>query len=629
MAKVSIQQTDEKINGELTGDEIEKFEVEIPIRAAGDRRSIPPAPCDVPVLRCKIEDEVSKILVHESKEAPRRMTTANVQQEPKLRPIADVAAEAGLLPEEVELYGHHMAKINLSALERLGDEPDGKLIYMTAITATPAGEGKTTMAIGLTQALGRLGHRSAAALREPSMGPVFGIKGGATGGGNARIVPESEINLHFTGDIHAIGAAHNLLAALIDNHIHQGNELQIDPRRVLWPRVLDVNDRQLRNVIVGLGGPGHGTPRETRFDITVASEIMAILCLASDMKDLQRRLGRILIGYTYDRKPVCADDLEASGALAGVLAQALKPNVVQTLEGQPVFLHGGPFANIAHGNNSVLATRLALKTSDYVITEGGFAADLGAEKFFDIVHGYSGLSPDAVVLVASVRALRMHGGAPRKEMATPDVARVEAGLANLEHHVRLVQHFGLPVAVAINKFDGDEDAELQAIADRCRDLGVPSAVATVVQDGGPGGEALAEAVLQLLEETEGKVKFRPAYDWDMSIKDKLAVLARDVYGADGVVFTAEAERDIKQCEAIGAAGLPVCVAKTQHSVSDDPTRKGAPKGWTLTVRGVRPNLGSGFLVCLAGDVMTMPGLPKRPAAVDVKVDADGTVWLPV
>lgn len=557
------------------------------------------------------------------------MTTS--VQKTTMRPIAEVAEGAGLLPDEVHPYGRYMAKIELSALDRLKDTPDGKLIYMTAITATPAGEGKTTMAIGLTQALEQLGKRAAVALREPSMGPVFGIKGGATGGGKARIVPESQINLHFTGDIHAIGAAHNLLAALIDNHIHHGNELGIDPRRVTWPRVLDMNDRNLRSVVVGLGGTAHGVPRETRFDITVASEIMAIFCLATNMDDLKRRLGRIIVGYTYGDEPVYADDLEAANALAAVLADAMKPNLVQTIEGQPAFLHGGPFANIAHGNNSVLATRLALKSADYVITEGGFAADLGAEKFFDIVHGYSGLVADVVVVVASVRALRMHGGVARKDMAVPNVAAVEAGLSNLEHHVRLVERFRLPVVVAINKFDGDDEAELQAVARFCDALGVPSAVATVVQDGGAGGTALAQTITDVLDRTAGAAQssFVPAYDWDLPMKEKLAVLARDVYGADGVNFTAEAKRDIRRCERIGVAHLPVCVAKTQHSVSDDPSRKGAPKGWTLTVRGVRPNVGAGFLVCLTGDVMTMPGLPKRPAAVDVTVNADGAVRLPV
>lgn len=551
-----------------------------------------------------------------------------------LRPIADVAAESGFVSEEVEPYGHYMAKLNLSALERLAERPDGKLIYMTAITATPAGEGKTTMAIGLTQSLGYLGKKAAVALREPSMGPVFGIKGGATGGGRARIMPETEINLHFTGDLHAVGAAHNLLAAMIDNHIHHGNELGIDPRSILWPRVLDVNDRQLRNVVVGLGGSAHGVPRETRFDITVASEVMAILCLADGMDDLKERLGRILVGRTFSGEPVFARDLQAANAMAAVLAQALKPNLVQTLEGQPAFIHGGPFANIAHGNNSILATKLALKTADYVVTEGGFAADLGAEKFFDIVHGYSGLVPDVAVLVATVRALRMHGGVPRSQMAVPNVDAVRAGLPNLEHHVKLLEYFGLPVVVAINRFDGDDEAELTAIAERCAALGVPHAFASVVQDGGPGGAELASTVLKMLEEAataagDDASHFRPAYDWNLPVQRKLEILAKEVYGADGVVFTPQAKRDIKACEELGVANLPVCVAKTQHSISDQPHLKGAPKGWTLTVRSVRPNVGAGFLVCLTGDVMTMPGLPKRPAAVDVDVLPDGDVYLPV
>lgn len=580
----------------------------------------------------------------------------------RMKPIEQITADAGFLPEEVEPYGRYMAKIELSALERLSGVPDGKLIYMTAITATPAGEGKTTMAIGLTQSLGMLGKRAAVALREPSMGPVFGIKGGATGGGRSRIVPEAEINLHFTGDLHAVAAAHNLLAALVDNHIHHGNELGIDPRRVLWPRVLDVNDRQLRDVVVGLGGRPHGVPRETRFDITVASEVMAILCLATGMDDLKERLGRILVGHTFAGEPVFARDVGAPGAMAAILARAMKPNIVQTLEGQPAFIHGGPFANIAHGNNSVLATKMALKTADYVVTEGGFAADLGAEKFFDIVHGYSGLVPDVAVLVATVRALRMHGGVSRAEMAVPNVEAVRAGLPNLEHHVKLLRHFGLPVVVAINRFDGDDKAELAAIAERCDGLSVPYAVASIVQDGGPGGRQLAETVLATIGSTETDVVstetgdgptqpgvgstetgvsdggtsnsggrrngFRPAYDWKLPIKEKLAVLARDVYGADGVVFTPGAERDIRACEALGAADLPVCVAKTQHSISDQPNLKGAPTGWTLTVRAVRPNLGAGFLVCLTGDVMTMPGLPKRPAALDIDVTEGGEVVLP-
>lgn len=542
---------------------------------------------------------------------------------PTLRPIAEVAQEAGFLPEEVELYGHYMAKINLSALRRLESNPDGKLIYVTAITATPAGEGKTTMSIGLTQSLGRLGKKVAACLREPSMGPVFGIKGGATGGGKASIVPSEQINLHFTGDIHAVSAAHNLLAAMIDNHIHHGNELNIDPKRVLWPRVMDMNDRQLRQVIGGLGGPGNGVMRETRFDITAASEVMAILALASDFKDLKERLGRILIGHTRSREPVFARDLKAEGAMAAILAEAIKPNLVQTLEGQPVFVHAGPFANIAHGNNSIIATRLGLKAMDYVITEGGFAADLGAEKFFDIVHGYSGLTPDGAVLVVSVRALRMHGGVSAAEYAQPNVEAVKRGLANMEHHIQLLRHFGLPTTVAINVFPGDTDEEIEAVAQRCRELGVYSAPSWAVRDGGAGGEELARTVLEMLEKE--KANFKPAYDWSLPLREKIEILARDVYGADGVDFTPDAEADLRRCQALGCDTLPVCMAKTQHSITDNPKLKGAPKGWRLTVRALRPSLGAGFVVALTGDIMTMPGLPRVPAAVGIDVTDDGTI----
>ena len=541
----------------------------------------------------------------------------------RLRPIAEVAREAGFLPEEVELHGHYTAKIDLSALRRLESAPDGRIIYVTAITATPAGEGKTTTAIGLTQALGRLGKRVAVCLREPSMGPVFGIKGGATGGGRSQIVPMEEINMHFTGDIHAVGAAHNLLAALIDNHMYQGNELDIDPKRVLWPRVMDMNDRQLRQVIVGLGGRADGVMRETRFDITAASEVMAILCLARDITDLKERLGRILVGHTRSGEPVYARDLGAQGAMAAVLAQAIKPNLVQTMEGQPAFVHGGPFANIAHGNNSIIATRLALKVADYVITEGGFAADLGAEKFFDIVHGYSGLTPHAAVLVVSVRALRMHGGVPRSRYAEPNLEAVQRGLANLDHHIRILRHFGLPTTVAINVFDDDSPEEIAAVRSHCEAAGVWVAPARIVQEGGAGGEELARTVLEMMDKETPS--FKPAYDWNLPLREKIEILARDVYGADGVDFTPEAEADLRRCQELGCETLPVCMAKTQHSTTDDPKLKGAPRGWRLKVRALRPSLGAGFVVCLAGDIMTMPGLPKRPAALDIDVDEDGTI----
>lgn len=542
---------------------------------------------------------------------------------PTPRPIQHVAAELGFLPEEVEPYGHYMAKIDLKALERLNSRPDGRLIYVTAITATPAGEGKTTVAIGLTQALGSLGRRVTACLREPSMGPVFGVKGGATGGGKAALFPAQDINLHFTGDIHAVAAAHNLLASMIDNHLHQGNSLDIDPRRVLWPRVLDMNDRSLRHVVIGLGGPAHGIPRESRFDIAAASEVMAILCLADGCADLKERLGRILVGFTRRGEPVYAHQLQAHGAMAAILRQALKPNLVQTLEGQPVFLHGGPFANIAHGNSSVLATRLALKVADFVLTEGGFGADLGAEKFFDIVHGYSGLTPDCAVLVVSVRSLRMHGGVAKDDLQKPNPQAVEAGLSNLDHHLRLLKHFGLPCVVAINAFDSDSDEELAVIRRHCQKQGVPCAPVRVVQEGGRGGQELAEVLLRTLEEE--KPAFRPAYDWKLPVEEKLSILAREVYGADGVDFTHEAESDLKLCQKLGCTHLPLCVAKTQHSVSDDPSLKGAPRGWRLTVRAIRPALGAGFLVCLTGDVMTMPGLPRRPAAERIDLTPDGEI----
>lgn len=551
------------------------------------------------------------------------LTDVAIAQSAKLRPITDVARELGIADQELELYGHYKAKISLAALNRLQNAPNGKLIYTTAITATPAGEGKTTIAVGLTQGLGRLGKRVAVALREPSLGPVFGIKGGATGGGYSQVVPMEDINLHFTGDIHAVGATHNLLAAIIDNHIYQGNSLGIDPRRVLWRRVMDINDRQLRNIVVGLGGKSNGIPRESGFDITAASEIMAILCLANSPEDLKARLGRILIGFTYEGKPVYTGDLRVTGALATLLCDALKPNLVQTLEGQPAFVHGGPFANIAHGNNSILATRLALKTADYTVTEGGFAADLGAEKFFDIVHGYSGLRPDVAVLVASVRALHMHGGVGRADVAQKNLAALEEGLANLKHHVNNMAKYGLPVVVAINRFPSDDAEELAFIDKYCQQLGVASAVCDVVANGGAGGIKLAEVVLDVLANQPSR--FQPLYNWKQPIKDKLAILARDIYGANGVTYTANAERDIALCNELGLSELPVCVAKTQHSISDNPALKGVPTNYEITVREVRPAPGAGFLVCLTGDVMTMPGLPKEPAAERIDLTAEGVI----
>ena len=550
------------------------------------------------------------------------LSDIQIAQAAKLRPIQEIGALLGLGDDDLELYGKYKAKIGVHVWERVKDRPNGKLIYTTAITATPAGEGKTCTAIGLTQALGKIGKRVTVCLREPSLGPTFGIKGGAAGGGYAQVVPMEDINLHFTGDIHAVGTAHNLLAAVIDNHIFQGDELDLDPKRILWRRVMDMNDRQLRNIVVGLGGPGDGVVRESAFDITVASEIMAILCLAEDMDDLKRRLGRMLIGYTRSKQPVFARDLGIVGAMAVLLKDAIKPNLVQTLEGQPAFIHGGPFANIAHGNNSIIATRLALKLSDYVATEGGFAADLGAEKFFDIVHGYSGLTPDVAVLVASVRALNMHGGVPKDKVAETNLDALKRGLANLERHVANLKKFGLPVVVAINRFPTDDEEELELIQERCRELGVRAALSEVVAKGGEGGIQLAEAVLAALQEENN---FRPLYDWNLPIKDKMDILAREIYGAKDVAYTPKAEQDIRNLTAMGFGSLPLCVAKTQHSLSDNPNLKGAPTGWTLTVREVRASLGAGFLVPITGDIMTMPGLPKEPAAKRIDIDKSGTI----
>ncbi len=550
------------------------------------------------------------------------LSDIQIAQAAKLRPIQEIGALLGLDEEDLELYGKYKAKIGAHVWERVKERPNGKLIYTTAITATPAGEGKTCTAIGLTQALGKMGKRVTVCLREPSLGPTFGIKGGAAGGGYAQVVPMEDINLHFTGDIHAVGTAHNLLAAVIDNHIFQGNELDLDPKRILWRRVMDMNDRQLRSIVVGLGGPGNGVVRESAFDITVASEIMAILCLAEDMEDLKRRLGQMLIGYTRSKQPVFARDLGVVGSMAVLLKDAIKPNLVQTLEGQPAFVHGGPFANIAHGNNSIIATRLALKLSDYVVTEGGFAADLGAEKFFDIVHGYSGLTPDVAVLVASVRALNMHGGVPKDRVAETNLEALKHGLTNLEKHIINLKKFGLPVVVAVNRFPTDDAEELELVEQSCRELGVKVAVSEVVAKGGEGGIQLAEAVMEALEEEN---KFRPLYDWNLPIKEKMSLLAREIYGAEDVAYTPRAEQDIRDLTAMGFGSLPLCVAKTQHSLSDNPSLKGAPTGWTLTVREVRASLGAGFLVPITGDVMTMPGLPKEPAAKRIDIDKDGTI----
>jgi len=551
------------------------------------------------------------------------LSDIEIAQNARMRPVQEIGAQLGLNDGDLELYGRYKAKVGPEVWERVQGRLNGKLIYTTAITATPAGEGKTCTAIGLTQALGKMGEKVTVCLREPSLGPTFGIKGGAAGGGYAQVVPMEDINLHFTGDIHAVGTAHNLLAAVIENHIFQGNELDIDPKRVLWRRVMDMNDRQLRNIVVGLGGPGDGVTKESAFDITVASEIMAILCLAEDMEDLKRRLGQMLVGYTRSKKPVFARELGVIGSLAVLLKDALKPNLVQTLEGQPAFVHGGPFANIAHGNNSIIATRLALKLSDYVVTEGGFAADLGAEKFFDIVHGYSGLTPDVAVLVASVRALNMHGGVARDKVAETNLEALDRGLSNLEKHVANLKKYGIPVVVALNRFPTDDISELELVETRCKELGVVAAISEVVAKGGEGGLELAEAVLSAL--SKGESKFTPLYDWDLPIKEKIGILAREIYGADDVVYTPRAEQDMAALTSMGCSGLPLCIAKTQHSLSDNSALKGAPTGWTLTVREVRASLGAGFLVPLTGDMMTMPGLPKEPAAKRIDIDKNGAI----
>ena len=551
------------------------------------------------------------------------LSDIEIAQSTKLRPILDVARDVGLAEDDLEYYGRYKAKVSLKTFDRLTDRPNGKLIYTTAITATPAGEGKTCTAVGVTQALGKLGKKAMVCVREPSLGPTFGVKGGAAGGGYSQVLPMEDINLHFTGDIHAVSTAHNLLAAMVDNHIHHGNELGINIHRVVWRRVMDMNERQLRNIVCGLGGASNGTPREAGFDISVASEIMAVLCLASSMTDLKARLGRLIVAYDREGQPVTAADLRAVGAMAVLLKDAIKPNLVQTVEGQPAFVHGGPFANIAHGNNSIIATRMALKLADYVVTEGGFAADLGAEKFFDIVHRFTGLAPDVAVLVASVRALNMHGGVPKAKVAETDLEALEKGCANLDKHIENLKKFGLPIVVAINKFPTDEPAEIDLVKKHCDAMGVRSAVSEVVARGGEGGIELAEEVLKALENDQNN--FHPIYDPEMPIKTKISILAREIYGADGVVYTPSADREIARMTKLGLDKMPICVAKTQHSLTDNPDLKGAPTGWELTVREIRASAGAGFLVALTGDVMTMPGLPKVPAAEGVDIDEDGKI----
>ncbi|MBQ9841752.1 MAG: formate--tetrahydrofolate ligase [Clostridia bacterium] len=550
-------------------------------------------------------------------------TDIEIAQECQMKHIREIAATAHVDEKYVEQYGNYKAKIDLSLLEET-DRPDGKLILVTAITPTPAGEGKTTTTIGLADGLRRIGKDVTVALREPSLGPVFGVKGGAAGGGYAQVVPMEDINLHFTGDFHAIGAANNLLAAMLDNHIQQGNALGIDVRRITWKRCVDMNDRQLRFIVDGMGGKPNGVPREDGFDITVASEIMAVFCLASSITDLKERLSRIIVGYTYDDKPVTAGDLKAVGAMTALLKDAIKPNLVQTLEGTPAFVHGGPFANIAHGCNSVMATRLALKMGDYTVTEAGFGADLGAEKFLDIKCRMAGLTPDAVVVVATVRALKMHGGLAKTELATEDLGALERGIPNLLRHVSNIKNvYKLPCVVAVNRFPTDTDAEIDFIIAKCRELGVNTVLSTVWADGGAGGIEMAREVVRLCEEEQGDFTF--SYELDGSIEDKIESVVKKVYGGDGITVLPAAKKQIQQLTALGFDKCPVCIAKTQYSFSDDPTKLGAPEGFTVTVKNVKVSAGAGFIVVLTGDILTMPGLPKSPAAERIDVDAGGKI----
>ena len=538
-------------------------------------------------------------------------------------PITEIAQTAHVDEKYIEQYGRYKAKIDPALLKET-QRKDGRLVLVTAITPTPAGEGKTTTTIGLADGLRRIGKDAVVALREPSLGPVFGIKGGAAGGGYAQVVPMEDINLHFTGDFHAIGAANNLLAAMLDNHIQQGNALNIDPRRITWKRCMDMNDRQLRFIVDGLGGKVNGTPREDGFDITVASEIMAVLCLSTGIADLKERLGRMIVGYTYDDKPVTCAELKAAGAMTALLKDAIKPNLVQTLEGTPTFVHGGPFANIAHGCNSVMATRMALKMGDYAITEAGFGADLGAEKFLDIKCRMANLTPDAVVIVATVRALKMHGGLAKTELTEENIPALERGVPNLLRHVSNIKNvFGLPCVVAVNRFPTDTDAEIDFIIEKCRELGVNTVLSTVWTDGGRGGEALAREVVRLCEEENGSFTF--AYDADMTIEQKIDAIVRRIYGGDGASIAPAAKKQIARLTELGFGNMPVCMAKTQYSFSDDQTKLGAPTGFTVTVRSVKVSAGAGFIVALTGDIMTMPGLPKVPAAERIDVDENGMI----
>ena len=553
------------------------------------------------------------------------LSDIEIAQNAKMLKIKDIAKELGIDEEELIPYGHYKAKISQECIDRLESEEDGKLILVTAINPTPAGEGKTTTSVGLAEGMYKIGKKAVLALREPSLGPVFGIKGGAAGGGYAQVVPMEDINLHFTGDMHAITSANNLLCALIDNHIQQGNVLGIDPRRIQIKRCLDMNDRALRNCIIGLGGKVNGVPREDHFQITVASEIMAILCLADDLVDLKARLSRILVAYTYDGKPVFASDVEAVGAMTALLKDAINPNLVQTLENTPAIIHGGPFANIAHGCNSVRATKLALKLGDYAITEAGFGSDLGAEKFFDIKCRYAGLKPSCTVIVATIRALKYNGGVAKADLNNENTEALRKGIVNLGAHIENMRKYGVPAVVAINHFYTDTEAEIAIVREYCEKMGAKVAFSDVFLKGGEGGIELANAVIDTINENEGKTNFAPIYDEKLSIKEKLNIIVKEIYRADGVSYTTGAEKAIKEIEAIGFDKLPVCVAKTQYSLSDDPTKLGCPKDFTITVRDVKLSAGAGFVVALTGDIMTMPGLPKVPAANKIDVSADGEI----
>ena len=551
------------------------------------------------------------------------LTDVQIAQSAQMKPIKEIAAGLGLVEDDLELYGKYKAKISLEAISKVKENEDGKLILVTAINPTPAGEGKTTTMIGLSQALNKLGKKSIVAMREPSLGPCFGVKGGAAGGGYAQVVPMEDINLHFTGDIHAITTANNLIAAMLDNSIQQGNPLDIDTRQIVWKRVVDLNDRALRHIVVGLGGKVNGVPREDGFDISVASEVMAILCLATSLEDLKQRAGRMIVAYNHAGEPVTVDDIKATGAVTLLLKDAIKPNLVQTLDHTPVFVHGGPFANIAHGCNSVMATQLALKLGDYAITEAGFGADLGAEKFLDIKCRQAGLKPDAVVIVATVRALKIHGGVAKKDLGEENLEALRKGIENLEKHIENIAKYNLPSVVAINAFPTDTEAELELLNEICQSKGVDVAISKVWAQGADGGIELAEKLLDILETKEAD--YKPLYDLELPIADKIKTIAKEIYGADDVVFTKKVVNKIKKYTEQGLANLPICVAKTQYSLSDDPSLLGRPEGFTVTISDLIPNTGAGFLVAISGDIMRMPGLPKVPAAVNMDIDEDGTI----